>query len=359
MAVVQPFWALRYDERKAGPLEALVAPPYDVIGPDERERLLARSPYNVVHLTLPDDEREAARRFADWRRDGVLVAEELPRYWVLAQEYAGPDGVSRTRTGVVVSLRVEPYETRAILPHERTHEGPKADRLRLLRAVQAQLEPILLLYDAEPPVATPDRPPDLEAAGARLWRVDPSPEIERAFRDRRLLIADGHHRYETAVAFHEEEGTPASAFTMAVLVSTRDPGLMIFPTHRIVERLEADLPAVRDGDARAALRRLEQHGGEAAAAVVYAKGRAGTLQGGVGELDTELVERHRPQGVSYTAYEDEAIAAVDSGRAQAAFLLRPTRIEQVFAVAERGETMPQKSTYFYPKLLSGLLFHPV
>jgi uncharacterized protein (DUF1015 family) len=359
MAVVQPFRALRYDERRAGPLEALVAPPYDVIGPEERARLLARSPYNVVHLTLPDDEREAARRFHEWRRDGVLVEEEQPSFWALTQDYAGPDGVERTRTGLVVSLRAEPYETGAVLPHERTHEGPKEGRLRLLRAVRAQLEPIFLLYDGDPPAQPPDRPPDIETAGARLWRIGVSEQVERAFRDRRLLIADGHHRYETAVAFHEQEQTPASAFTMAVLVSTQDTGLMIFPTHRIVERLEGMLPSVRNGDARTALRRLEEDRSETSAAVVYARTGAGTLYGRAGELDTELVERYHPQGVSYTAYADEAIEAVDSGKAQAAFLLRPPRIEQVFAVAERGATMPQKSTYFYPKLLSGLLFHPV
>ena len=359
MAVVQPFPALRYDERKAGPLEALVAPPYDVISSEERARLAARSPYNVVHLTLPEDEGKAARRFADWRRDGVLVADEEPRFWALTQDYAGPDGVERTRTGLVVSLRVEPYETRAVLPHERTHRGPKEGRLRLLRAVRAQLEPILLLYDGEPPASPPDRPPDIETEGARLWRLDASEAIASAFRDRVLLIADGHHRYETALAFHEEESTPSSGFMMAVLVSTDDPGLMIFPTHRVAERLEGGLPHVGNGDARAALRQLEEHGGESSAAVVYGRTGAGSVYGPPGELDTELVERYRPRGVTYTAYADEAIEAVDAGRAEAAFLLRPPRIEQVFAVAERGETMPQKSTYFYPKLLSGLLFHPV
>jgi uncharacterized protein (DUF1015 family) len=128
MAAVKPFRAERYDEANAGPLERLVAPPYDVISPEEREDYLSRSPYNVVHLTLPDDEEQAGRALAEWRRAGVLAREDEPAYWLLAQEYVGPDGVKRTRSGLVASLRVEPYETGAVLPHERTHSGPKEGR---------------------------------------------------------------------------------------------------------------------------------------------------------------------------------------------------------------------------------------
>ncbi len=209
MAVVKPFRALRYDEAVAGPLETLVAPPYDVISPEQREELRARSPHNVVRLTLPDSEEEAARELDEWRMQGVLV-EEPPAVWALEQEYVGPDGVARTRFGLVASLKVEPYDTGTVLPHERTHAGPKEGRLRLLRATHVQLEPIFLLYDGAAPISRPDREPDLEVEGAKLWRVD-DPTVVRAFDDKQLLIADGHHRYETAVAFHEEEGTPASA----------------------------------------------------------------------------------------------------------------------------------------------------
>src|SRR5881398_1455211 len=150
MAEVKPFRAERYDESKAGPLEQLVAPPYDVISPEERSDYLARSPYNVVHLTLPDVEADAARDIADWRKRGVLTRDEQPGYWFLAQEYVGPDGVERTRSGLVASLRAEPYERGIVLPHERTHSGPKEGRLRLLRATRTQLEPIFLLYEGEP-----------------------------------------------------------------------------------------------------------------------------------------------------------------------------------------------------------------
>src|SRR5919198_388139 len=136
MADVRPFRALRYDTAKAGRLESLVAPPYDVISPEERSEYLARSPYNVVHLTLPDSEHEAGRAFEDWQREGVLVRDDSPAYWLLSQEYVGPDGVRRTRNGVVASLKAEPYDRGVVLPHERTHRGPKEGRLRLLRAVR-------------------------------------------------------------------------------------------------------------------------------------------------------------------------------------------------------------------------------
>ncbi len=231
MAEAKPFSALRYDTGQAGPLEDLVAPPYDVIGPAEREQFLSRSPYNVVHLTLPDSEEEAGQSLRSWRENGILAIEE-PAFWALSQDYVGPDGGARTRTGLVVSLGIEPYENGSVLPHERTHRGPKEGRLRLLRATQTQLEPIFLLYEGQAPFAVPDHHPELEVEGARLWRLEDE-GIGDAFADRRLLIADGHHRYETALAYHEEVGTPASGSMMVVLVSLEDPGLTIFPTHRV------------------------------------------------------------------------------------------------------------------------------
>ena len=138
MAVVRPFRALRYDPAVAGPLESLVAPPYDVIGAQEREALLARSPYNVVHLTLPESEEDAAKELADWREGGVLVEEQEPAFWWLSQEYVGPDGVERRREGFVAALQAEPYANRVVLPHERTHAGPKEGRLRLLQATRTR-----------------------------------------------------------------------------------------------------------------------------------------------------------------------------------------------------------------------------
>src|SRR5262249_56427675 len=146
-AVVKPFRALRYDERRAGPLDLLVAPPYDVISAEARERYLTRSPFNVVHVTLPDDEQDAARALVDWRADGVLARDEEPSLWWLGQDFTGPDAIAGRRDGLVAALRIEPYETGVILPHERTHAGPKEGRLRLLRATRTHVEPIFLLYE--------------------------------------------------------------------------------------------------------------------------------------------------------------------------------------------------------------------
>jgi uncharacterized protein (DUF1015 family) len=340
MAEIRPFGALRYDETKSGPLEDLVAPPYDVISAAERREYLARSPYNIVHLTLPESEDEAARELDDWRAAGVLT-EEVPAYWALSQTYLGPDGVERTRSGYVVALRIEPYDRGVVLPHERTHEGPKEGRLRLLRATRTQLEPIFLLHDG-PLAHIPPRRPDLATGGDRLWRVDDGPDVS----GQQLLIADGHHRYETALAFREEEGTDASAWMMVVLVSTREQGLTIFPTHRVAEQIDG----VRG-------RPIDEPGDELPGVVLYRSGRYELLDSDT--LDVEVVDRLAPKGVTYTPSRAEAVATVDAGRAEGAFLVRPTRIEDVFAVARRGGVMPQKSTYFFPKLTSGLLLYPL
>ncbi len=358
VAEIKPFRAVRYGER-AGPLPTLVAPPYDVISPPEREQLSARNPHNVVHLTLPDDEPTAGRLWREWRDDTTLVEEDEPGFWWLSQDYVGPDGVARTREGLVAALRAEPYENRVVLPHERTHRGPKEGRLRLLREVQAQLEPLFFLYEGAPPANRPEREPDLEVEGARLWRL-PAEGISEGFADRQLLIADGHHRYETALAYHEEAGTPESAYVLAVLVSLEDQGLMIFPTHRVFEHEPVEqLPAEQLPDPAAALAALAEIPRDRAAAVLYRDGQTELAVNGEGELDVRLVDRLGHEGISYTPDWQEAVRAVDAGEAEVAVLMRPTRIEDVFAVAQRGETMPQKSTYFYPKLVSGLVFLPL
>src|SRR6266550_4989704 len=342
MPTVRPFEALRYDTGVAGPLDTLVAPPYDVISDEARLEYLARSPYNVVHLTLPDSAADAARDLTGWRSQGVL-GEQPASCWWIAQEYVGPDGVARTREGFAASVPVAPYEAGEVLPHERTHAGPKEGRLRLLRATRTQLEPIFLLHEGDP-VEIPQREPDLAAGGDRLWRVEDDPG-ER-FADAQLLIADGHHRYETALAFHEEDGTDASAWMMVVLVSTREQGLTIFPTHRLAQSVDG----VRGTP-------IDEPGDELPGVVLYRRGGYELLEGD--GLDVEVVDALAPQGVSYTPQRGEAVAAVDHGEAEAAFLLRPTRIEDVFTRAREGQVLPQKTTYFYPKLTSGLLFQPL
>ncbi len=341
MPTVRPFRALRYDPAVAGPLSALVAPPYDVISDAARLEYLARSPYNVVHLTLPDSETEAARDLAAWRTDGVLAAAP-EAYWWVAQDYTGPDGIERTREGFAAAVPAVPYADGIVLPHERTHAGPKEGRLRLLRATRTQLEPIFLLYDEEPLLERPAGEPfaDVVEGGVRtrIWPVEAG-ELEFAAP---LLIADGHHRYETAVAYRDEQ--PAATHTFGILVSSRAPGLEIFPTHRLVQQV-GDVP----GD-----RVSSPDGG-----VTLYRGGTFTRVATDDDFGPRVVEAFSPQGVSYTAYADEAIASVDRGEAAAAFLLQPVTVEQVARFAEAGETMPQKSTFFYPKLTSGLLFFSV
>ena len=210
----------------------LVAPPYDVVSPAERERLLARDPHNVAHLTLAADETSAGDVYRAWLDEGVLVQEERPALWVWEQRFAAADGGDRRRLGIVASLRAEPYERHVVLPHERTHAGPIESRLRLLRAVMAQLEPLFFLYDGEPPLRRPDREPDLEAQGTRLWRLDDGRAVAEFFAERQVLIADGHHRYETALAYAAEQGDTEPRL-LAVLVSSDDPGLEILATHRV------------------------------------------------------------------------------------------------------------------------------
>jgi uncharacterized protein (DUF1015 family) len=347
---IEPFRAVRYDERRAGPLESLVAPPYDVLSAEQRAAYLARSPHNVVHLTLPEEEAGAAQLWTDWQREGVLRRDDEPAVWWLSQEYVGPDGVARTRDGLVCSLRAEAYSTGAVRPHERTHAGPKEGRLRLLRALRAHVEPIFLLYQGRLERASGEPLVEVELEGVRnrLWRLEQEPPPELA--DASLLIADGHHRYETALAFHEQDGSEASAWLMVVVVPTEQEGLTIFPTHRIADGVELDGAEPSDEPPLALLRRGD-------GPVLYRDGRAYLVP--ARGLDTEAIEPLVRGGVRYTPSAEEAIAAVDAGDAGGAFLLRPPTIEQVQAKAERGEVMPQKSTYFYPKLPSGLLFHPL
>ncbi|MGH2934023.1 MAG: DUF1015 family protein [Gaiellaceae bacterium] len=339
MARIRPFRALRYD---VADLSAVVAPPYDVISPDQRAEYLARSPYNVVHLTLPDSEEQAAGDLRSWQDAGVLVRDEEPAYWWLVQDYVGPDGVARSRHGIVASLHAEPYEARVVLPHERTHAGPKEGRLRLLRATRTQLEPLFFLWDGTIEVDGLGEP-DVESGGDRLWRLDAEfgAALTEELADAQLLIADGHHRYETTLAFGE------SPWLLAVVVPTDQEGLTIFPTHRVARSVNG-----------VSGRPIERPGDDLPGLVLYrGNGRYELLEGE--GLDPQLVEALRPEGVTYTPQRAEAEAAVDRGEAGGAFLLRPTRIEDVWEVAGRGDVMPQKSTYFYPKLTSGLLFAPL
>lgn len=356
MADVQPFRAVRYSGA-AGPLADLVAPPYDAVDEDERARLLVRSPYNVAHLTLPESIEGAARLYREWLADGILEPDDADSMWVTVETYVGPDGVERARRGLIASLPATPYSAGRVLPHERTHSRIRDERLELLRATRVQPEAILLLADRPIDVAVPESEPDVDVDGTRLWRIDDAGE---GLDVGELLIADGHHRYESAVELGEELGVASRI--MGVVVSTDDPGLHVFPTHRFFVG-RPDLRVLREGepcrDLDEGLRRLGEVSSRQSGAIAYRRGSVELVSGPEGDLDAALVDRHGLDGIRYTPRADEATAAVDAGVADVAFILREPRIDEVFAVARSGERMPQKSTYFYPKPLSGLLFHPL
>ena len=372
--LLKPFRALRYDVRRAGRPDTLVAPPYDVITPPMRERLLAASPYNAVRLIRPDDPAQAAKILGEWRESGVLVREDLPAVWVLEEEFEDADGVRRRRRGLVARVKLEPYSAGVVLPHERTFPGPKEARLRLLRSVRTKLSPILLLHAGRPP-STPIRDADLEAtfegARSRLWRIDDPAAIADATAAVRtpLVIADGHHRYETALRFHEEERSEETAYVLAVLVSRSDDGVVIFPTHRVAHGalpdLDGHLRLTRlTGGAAEAIEELARLPRERPAFVLLQ--RDGTVlaeaaesgRDPLGRLDAALIDALPLDDVSFTMSASDAERAVATGDAKGAFLVRAPTVEQVEAVALAGEKMPQKSTHFFPKLQSGLLFSP-
>jgi len=356
MADIKPFRAVRYSGA-AGSLGDLVAPPYDAVDEAERAELYTRSAYNVVHLTLPESASEAGRLYREWLAQDVLARDDEPLAWLAAERYIGPDGVARERRGVIVSLAAEPYETGSVLPHERTHPRIREERLRLLRATRVQPEPILVLDDMPIGVEPPTTPPALEVDGTRLWPVPAPPSPDPG----QLLIADGHHRYESAVELAAEAGESGTRI-MALVVSKDDAGLHVFPTHRVFAG-RPDLEMLDEGetcrDLDEALLRLDQEPHERPVVIAYRRRSIQLVRGRESELDVELVDRYGTDGITYTPRRDDAVAAVDGGAADVAFLLRGQRVDDIFGIARRGGRMPPKSTYFFPKPLSGLLFHPL
>ena len=259
MAEIQPLRALHYDQAVVGSLADVTAPPYDVIDAVQRAELLARSPYNIVAIDLPEGEPDryaaAASLLEAWRLQGALVRDSEPAIWAHAQEYTGPDGRGLTRRGFFCRVRIEDYGPGRVRPHERTHPGPKEDRLRLTRATRANISPIFSLYSDPTDAAwtalapaTEEAPwgevTDAQGTTHRLWRVSDSQAIaavQQATRDAELLIADGHHRYETMQAYAQEVGGEGEhRYILMCLVALEDPGLTVFPTHRLIGNLDED-----------------------------------------------------------------------------------------------------------------------
>jgi uncharacterized protein (DUF1015 family) len=377
MAEIQPIRALRYDPDRTGGLQDVVAPPYDVIDEEQRASLEARSPYNVVRIDLPrggEDRYDRAAALLDgWRAEGAVVLDETPALWTLAQDYVGPDGERRTRQGMFARVRVEEYGPGRIRPHERTHPGPREDRLRLTRATRANLSPIFSLF-SDPAGAVADA---LSRAGGgavwaqtidddgtvnRLGRVDDGAAIaavQGVLSETELLIADGHHRYETARVYAEEIGGEGPhRYVLMCLVALQDPGLTVFPTHRLVRGLRPDQhEALAD-----ALRRdfdIEALGDTAALAPE--SGDTAVLEALVlkGALEMSDEDIDHLEGLGYARDFAQALERVQSAEYDAAFFMAPTPVQRVHEVAASGESMPPKSTYFFPKVPTGLLFNPL
>jgi uncharacterized protein (DUF1015 family) len=416
MADVQPLRALHYDQAVAGPLQDLVAPPYDVIDPPAREALQARSPHNVVAIDLPqgdDPYSTAAATLRHWIEEGVVVRDPEPAFWGLVQDYTAPDGRRLTRRGFLARVRVEDYGPGRIRPHERTHPGPKEDRLRLTRATQANLSPIFSLYSDPSGAAWKALEPHMTGApwgeatdddgtAHRLHRVtDPAAHeaVHTALADAELLIADGHHRYETARVYAEEVGGEGDhRYVLMCLVALEDEGLTVFPTHRLVqgttpqqqEALAATLKehfaieptsleelAPPESDGPLVMGYLDAHFQRPFRLALRDQAIADQVLEGLPEpyrrLDTAVLEallltgplelsEHDIAELHRFGYARSAGAGIDmvsSGEFDLGFFLRPTPVTQVREVAAAGVSMPPKSTYFFPKVITGMLFNPL
>lgn len=406
MAKIYPFQPYRYTD-KAGPLANAVTQPYDKISPAMRTRYLALSPYNLVRVILGERRdsdngdnvyTRAAGHLNDWIARGALARDPEPAVYPYFQEFDNPDtGERLVRKGFIALGAVEDYSANIVHRHEQTLSGPKKDRLELLRHTHAHFGQIFMLYpDREGAI---DRLLDQASAGApvaevtdeygaihRVWKLAGGGGIAPLMADRKLLIADGHHRYETALAFRNENPQlPGADRVMMTFVNMYSPGLKILATHRLVNGLPAD--AVPAGFLRAAAgdfqvdeidsvdRLKQQWTGQPAATIVGAaignRLYALTLRDARGELDVRVLHERllgKALGIGEEAVRDEkhlryirglgaAVEEARGGRAQIAFLLKPASVEQVAGTSFGGGVMPQKSTDLYPKLLSGLTIY--
>ncbi len=406
MAVLKPFIGARYNAEKVN-IGDVVTQPYDKIKPHMLEAYYKRSDYNIARVILPRDgpgkyERAGAYLEA-WLRDGILVRDKEPCIYPYHQEFTAPTGERKTRKGFCAVLKLEDFSTGVVLPHERTLSKPKEDRLNLLRATKTHLGQIFMLYPDEKNFITEllapltSLPPVIEVEESyekgvihRMWKVADGEiinEISEFMADKSLLIADGHHRYETALNYSKEN--PDAGYVMITFVSTSDEGLVILPTHRalynikvekdkflgalnnyfLVERRDSleSLDVKRhtfglymDGE----FYRLELTDSgvvdkfvEAGRSEEYKNLDVTVLHSciieGILGLSRESIARK--ENIEYLRHAEEGIKGVDSGRFSMLFLLPPTGIDEVRRIAQKRDAMPQKSTDFYPKLITGLV----
>lgn len=422
MAVIKPFRALRYDFEKAGAPGRICCPPYDIIPEKQREDLLRESDYNVIRLELPQGENRyeaAAQTLLSWQREGVLREDAQECLYIYEEEFT-VGGERRKINGIVSRVMLEEFSKGIILPHEETLSKAKADRFDLMSSTYCNFSQIYSLYHDESgeisrlTAAAMAGTPEVEFTAPdgiihRVWPIadkTSTDKICRAFEGRRLYIADGHHRYETALKFRDslkEKALPAHAleqagFVMMMLVEMDHPGLVVLPTHRLIKGVahfdEKDVLAgvsnlfevERAADAGSLERALINsektlafYSGENGCYLFRLKPDVDVkaLLPGMSEaycsLDVTLLHALilepvlgidkenmlRQTNLSYTRDMDEAVRAVDDKQAQCAFLLNATRVGQIRDVSLAGEKMPQKSTYFYPKLITGLIMNKI
>lgn len=434
MVDIKPFRAIRYAGDQVGDLSSVIAPPYDVISPELQNELYDRHAHNVVRVDLnrpePDDGElsrygRAAAIFSEWLASGVMKQDEAPALYVLAQTFVGPDGVERTRTGFFGRATLTRFQEGPIMPHERTLKGPKLDRLRLFRATKTNLSPIFGMYQdpeeevlavlSEVVTTVPVAEAQMSGVVNRLYRTDDAGQIgriQRALAKKKLYIADGHHRYETGLAYRDERReaadtpNPEAGYESILMFSAavEDPGMVVFPTHRLVHSLsnfgEAKMfvelsrffeaTEVKNDDPPGFIAALADAGRSANALGVVTENHAKilrlkkdaplddvpelprhpTLRG----LDVALLHgvvlehllgisreaQATQQNLRYSKDNTEAFEAPRTRpEVQAAFLMNATKVQEVIEVSDAGEVMPQKSTFFYPKIPSGLVLYPL
>ncbi len=428
MAEVLGFKGLLYNSSRVD-IRDVVAPPYDVISPDEQDKLYNKSPYNVVRLILgketpqdtPSDNRytRARKYLEEWLGQEILVRDDQERFYLYRQEFFAL-GRKWQRTALFARVRLMDFSQGVILPHERTLSGPKEDRLKLIRECRVNFSPIFGLFpderglhsllEGETRKSPLWRFQDDAGVGHEFWPLDGdvSRELEGAFKDVPILIADGHHRYETALQYMKERaqanpnhtGQEPYNFTLMALVSMEDPGLLVLPTHRVLKGELPFAPQELEGVLSKYFRLMETHASLDSLLKALEKAEPHTfglhLPGGAFitvslredvDLDRELAHLppvmrtldvillhellvERVLGISQEEVRDKgrlgyykdarkALEDVEKGEGSLAMFLRAPTVEEIWAVARSGETMPQKSTYFYPKLITGLVMHPL
>ena len=432
MINITPFRGVLYSQKKIRDLAKVIAPPYDVISKAEQERLYKKSPYNFVRLDLsqePDSYESAAQMLQEWQAQGIFERDEQPAIYFLSHRFKLKGGEERTRLGFIAAVELQDLETGNIRPHEKTHDAPKEDRLKLMLASQAQLSPIFALYSQ--PKQTINRIFSVAVEGVapttgfeqdngdvcRMWRITDAEVIQKVRRemlDQQLLIADGHHRYEATLSYRDRmrqergqwNGQESFNYIMTYCANIDDENVVILPTHRLV-RGYPHKPFLELEEALQTYFYVEQHPKTPEGKVSFLKALktaakkhrvigasfkrdprylilrlknkrimqrlAKDLSAPLRELDVTalhlLILEHilgmppelQESGdtIQYSQDEEAVLQTLEKEDFQAAFILTATKKEEIQSIVAGGDKMPQKSTYFYPKLPSGLLFNTI